>query len=123
MSLQQVEHEIQANNPKGPRVSLAHVEGLIRSEFYFTAEDGILGESELGTKPASHLNFDQIMICILVTKDGHREIGINYGVRDRADYNLDMAKRNAREQAMKKIWDYEAYAVRQQARRVDAALS
>lgn len=48
-----LEWEIQAKANNGPRVTPFEVEAQIRSEFYFTASDGVLGESEIGTRPAA----------------------------------------------------------------------
>ncbi|MCD7099101.1 hypothetical protein [Stenotrophomonas sp. MMGLT7] len=42
----------QSTGVASPRLTSDDIERAIRSEFYFTAADGVLGESEMGTKPA-----------------------------------------------------------------------
>ena len=47
-----LESEISEKANKAPRVTPADIEANIASEFFFTAAEGVLGASEMGTRPA-----------------------------------------------------------------------
>ena len=93
-----LEREIQAKADQGPRVTPFEVEAHIRSEFYFTAEQGVLGESELGTRPAAWTNLDQVTICVLILTNGTKIVGVNEGPVSRENFKADLGRKYARQQ-------------------------
>lgn len=107
-----IEQEIQAKASKAPRVTPADVDAAIASEFYFTAADGVLGESEMGTRPAAWTNLDQVTICVLVLCNGAKVLGVNYGAIDRAQHDAAMGREEARKAAVEKVWELLGFRLR-----------
>lgn len=71
MSDQAIEQEIQEKGLTAPRVTPGDIERSIRSEFYFTAGEGVLGESQMGTKPAGNADsLNRLTFCVLVLANG-----------------------------------------------------
>ena len=107
-----IEQEIQAKAKKAPRVTPADVDAAIASEFYFTAADGVLGESEMGTRPAAWTNLDQVTICVLVLCNGAKVLGVNYGAIDRAQHDAALGCEEARKAAVEKVWELLGFRLR-----------
>ncbi|CAN7470317.1 Gp49 family protein [Acidovorax sp. LjRoot74] len=99
-----LEREIQAKAANGPRVTPADIEAEIAAEFYFTAADGVLGQSEMGTRPAAWTNLDQVTICTLVLRNGAKVLGVNYGAIDRAQHDAAKGRESARAAAVEMVW-------------------
>lgn len=107
-----LEREIQAKGLTAPRVTPFEVEAHIRSEFYFTAEQGVLGESELGTRPASWTNLDQVTICVLILTNGTKIVGVNEGPVSRENFKADLGRQYARQKAVDQIWPLLGFRLR-----------
>ena len=52
-------------------------------------------------------------ICILTLKNGARVVGINYGAINQERQDWAVGRKNAREQAIEKVWELEGYLLRQ----------
>ncbi|GEM_PF-3663832 len=107
-----LEREIQARASVAPRVTPADVAAAIAAEFYFTAADGVLGQSEMGTRPATWTNLDQVTICVLVLRNGAKVLGVNYGAIDRARHDATMGREEARKMAVEKVWELLGFRLR-----------
>jgi len=107
-----LEREIQAKADKGPRVTPADIEADIAAEFYFTAADGVLGQSEMGTRPAAWTNLDQVTICTLVLRNGSKVLGVNYGAIDRVQHDAGKGREAARAAAVEKVWELLGFRLR-----------
>lgn len=104
----------------GPRtVTLEQIEAEIASEWLFTADDGVLGSkpgiegsrlhaTTMGT-PLHLLTF-----CVLVLKNGHKVVGINYGAIDPTTHSAEMGREDARQDARNKVRDYLGFRLRDQ---------
>lgn len=97
---------------KAPTLTPADLEAAIRSEFYFTAKDGVPGESELGTTPASWTNLDQVTFCVLVLDNGTRVVGVNYGAVSRENFDPIKAREYARGNAVQQLWPLLGFRLR-----------
>lgn len=102
----------QAGANKAPRVTPFEVEAQIRGEFYFTASDGVLGESEMGTRPAAWTNLDQVTICVLILRNGTKVVGVNEGPVSRENFSAEIGRQYARQKAMDQIWPMLGYELR-----------
>ena len=110
---QQAEQAIvQAGANVAPRVTPADIEAQIRSEFYFTAADGVLGESEMGTRPAAWTNLDQVTICVLILRNGTKVVGVNEGPVSRENFSAEIGRQYARQKAFDQIWPMLGYELR-----------
>lgn len=95
------------------KVTPADVAAAIRSEFYFTAADGVLGESEMGTRPAGRAeSLSQLTFCVLVLDNGAKVVGINYGAIDPAGHSAEMGRAEARKEAENKVWELLGFRLR-----------
>lgn len=95
-----------------PRITRDEVLANIRSEFYFTAADGVLGESQLGTAAASHTGLKQITFCVLVLSNKTKVVGINYGAIDPQQHDPVKGREAAKEHAIEQIWPLMGYQLR-----------
>jgi Phage protein (N4 Gp49/phage Sf6 gene 66) family/Protein of unknown function (DUF2829) len=104
---------VAAGANKAPRVTLAQIQNLIASEFYFTAADGVRGESHMGTSPAGRArSLDYLTFCVLVLRNGFTVTGES-ACASPENFNADIGKKVARENAIDKIWPLEGYLLRQ----------
>ena len=103
---------VEAGADKAPRVTPFEVEAQIRSEFIFTASDGVLGESEMGTRPAAWTNLDQVTICVLILRNGTKVVGVNEGPVSRENFSAEIGRQYARQKAVDQIWPMLGYELR-----------
>lgn len=104
MSDQSIEQEIQAKGLTAPRVTPGDIEAAIRSEFYFTAGQGVLGESEMGTRPAGWADsLNRLTFCVLVLANGFTVTGESACVSAK-NFDAALGKRIARTNAIAKMW-------------------
>lgn len=89
-----------------PRVTKEEVLASIKSTFYFTAGDGVRGESELGTSPAGSADvLNRMTFCVLVLANGFTVTGQSACV-SAANFNEEVGRRLAYEDAFDKIWAF-----------------
>lgn len=110
---QNIEAEIQAKGADvAPRVTPADVEANITSEFYFTATDGVLGASGMGTAPAGRAkSLDLLTFCVLVLRNGFTVTGES-ACASPENFNAEIGQRIARDNAKAKIWSLMGYELR-----------
>lgn len=94
------------------RVTPADIEAEIVSEFYFTAADGVLGESQLGTAPAAWTGLDRVTFAILTLRNHTKVVGINYGAIDPQQHSAERGRAEARKQAEEKVWELLGFRLR-----------
>jgi len=112
MNDQAIEQEIQAKGLTAPRVTPADIEATIKSEFYFTASEGVLGASEMGTKPAGRArSLDYLTFCVLVLANGFTVTGES-ACASPENFDADLGRKIARDNAKQKIWVLEGYALK-----------
>lgn len=103
-----IEREIQAKDLNAPRVTATDIEAVIVSEHYFTAAEGIGGAGgEVISIPLDLLTF-----CVLVLKNGFTVTGES-ACASPENFNAEVGRKIARENALAKIWPLEGYLLRQ----------
>lgn len=115
MNDHEIEAEIQAKGLTAPRISPQDLEDAIQSEYYFTAGDGIAGEiaNRQGSVPYCYeKDLDHVTFCVLVLTNGHRIVGINTGPVSAANFDADLARKLARQNALDQMWPLLGYALR-----------
>lgn len=106
--------EIQDKGLTAPRVTLEHIEGIISSEFYFTATEGVLGASEMGTRPSGKAkSLDELTFCVLVLKNGFTVTGES-ACASPENFDVTLGQKIARAAAVNKIWMLEGYLLKEQ---------
>ena len=113
-----LEQEIKAKASNGPRVTPADIEANIASEHYFTAADGVIGQQAIKTiedawdieAPAPlHL----LTFCVLVLRNGFTVTGES-ACASPENFNAEIGRRIARENAVNKIWPLLGFRLRDQ---------
>lgn len=112
MSDAQIEQEIQAKGLTAARVTPADVEANIASEFYFTATEGVLGASGMGTAPAGRAkSLDLLTFCVLVLQNGFVVTGES-ACASPENFDAEVGRKIARQNAVQKIWPLMGYELR-----------
>lgn len=110
-----------------PRVTEADIEANIASEHYFTAGDGFVGAQSRTTtddvwdvSPPQQL--DNLIFCVLVLKNGFTVTGES-ACASPENFDPDIGRRIARENAVNKMWPLLGYALKQDLHRIDALVA
>lgn len=106
-----IEQEIQAKGLTAPRVTPADIEANIASEHYFTALDGVEGATGSCNGSDSYA-LGLITICVLITRNGVRLVGVNEGPVSIQNFDADMGRRMARQKAIDQLWPMLGYELR-----------
>jgi hypothetical protein len=119
MTDQAIEQEIQDKGLSAPRVTPADIEVNIKSEYYFTATDGVAGEAHRREKadidppygwyappPLGLLTF-----CVLVLKNGFTVTGES-ACASPENFDAVLGRKIARQHAVDKMWPLMGYALR-----------
>ena len=111
MNYQELEQEIQAKGANvAPRITPADIEANIASEHYFTADDGEWGASKHANKP-KHPQLSLLTFCVLVLRNGFTVTGES-ACASPANFNAEIGRKIARENAAAKIWPLMGYELR-----------
>lgn len=112
MTDQLIEQEIQAKGLTAPRITPNDIEVNIVSEFYFTAGEGVLGQSEMGTRPAGIADsLNRLTFCVLVLKNGFTVTGES-ACASPENFDAEIGRKIARQNAVQKIWPLMGYELR-----------
>ena len=107
-----IEKEIQSKGKTAARVTPADIEAEIASEFYFTAADGVRGESEMGTSPAGRAkSLDLLTFAVLVLRNGFTVTGESACVSPE-NFDAGIGRNIARQNAVAKVWQPLGYELR-----------
>lgn len=63
-------------------------------------------------KPEVPQSLSLLTFCVLVLRNGHRVVGINYGPVDPALFSAETAREQAREEAIRQVWPLLGYELR-----------
>ena len=116
MSDEQIEQEIQAKGLTAPRISPTDIEAEIVSEYYFTAENGVMGRdlAEGGDGLADYPSpapLEVLTFCVLLLKNGYTVTGESACV-SLANFDAEIGRKVARQNAIDKMWPLMGYALR-----------
>lgn len=106
-----IEQEIQAKGLTAPRITPADIQSNIKSEHYFTAKDGVYGAEVEEEIPSDALNL--LTFCVLVLKNGFTVTGES-ACASPENFDADIGRKIAREQAVNKIWPLMGYELKSQ---------
>lgn len=101
-----IEREIQGKGLTAPRVTPQAVEDAIENEYYFTAEQGILGSGRIPVEPSLSL----MTVCILVLKTGFTVVGHAACVSPE-NFDAEIGRKVAREHAKEQLWPLLGYSL------------
>lgn len=102
-----------AGADKAPRITLADLDRNIIGEYYFTAGDGVTGASggQVGYGPDHALGL--LTFCVLILRNGFTVTGESACVSPE-NFDAEIGRRIARENAINKIWPLMGYELRSQ---------
>ena len=107
-----IERLIQTKGKTAARVTPQDIERAITSTFYFTAAEGVRGESELGTSPAGNAeSLERLTFCVLVLRNGFTVTGES-ACASPENFDVQIGRAIARENAVQKIWPLLGYELR-----------
>ena len=89
------------------RVSLDSMNAKIAAEYYFTADEAVMGK---GYPIVDGLSV--MTICILKMQNGYIMVGKS-APADPANFNAELGRKFAREDAIRQLWPLEGYALRE----------
>lgn len=94
-----------------PRVKPADIEAAIASEWYFTAQEGVAGASNIILNRNNRNELSLLTFCVLVLKNGFTVTGES-ACASPENFNAEIGRRIAREHAISKIWPLLGYELR-----------
>ena len=103
-----IEKEIQEKGLTAPRITPDDIEANIASEHYFTAGEAI---AALGQPTDPNSPTDLLTFCVLVLRNGFTVTGES-ACASPENFNAEIGKRIARENAVAKIWPLLGYELR-----------
>jgi hypothetical protein len=110
---QKIENDIQQKGLTAPRLTPAEIDAVIVGEYYFTADDGVLGERLPIVLPCyRHPVLSQLTFCVLVLRNGFTVTGESACVSPE-NFDPEIGRKIAYENARNKIWQLEGYLLRQ----------
>ena len=125
MSDKEIESEIQAKGLAAPRVTMEDIQENIRSEHYFTANQGVIGchsAAAAGTYEEGELRpvktvyapaeLELLTICVLVLRNGFTVTGES-ACASPENFDAELGRKIARQNAIQKVWPLMSYALKQ----------
>lgn len=111
----QLEAEIQAKALTAPCLTLLDIEANIAREYFFTAGDAVFGRevAASGTPVTNDIALNSLTFCVLVLKNGFTVTGESGRVSPK-NFNSELGRNIARQNAVQKIWPLMGYALKQQ---------
>lgn len=109
-----IEQLIQAKGKTAARVTPADIEASIASEHYFTAQQGVVGESFVTGKACSDGTGNPLSLltfCVLVLKNGFTVTGES-ACASPENFDAEIGRRVARQNAVNKIWPLMGYELK-----------
>jgi len=110
---QGIEQLIQAKGLTAPRVTPADIEANIASEYYFTATQALFGRERGPEWQASPRELDLLTFCVLGLRNGFTVTGES-ACASPENFDAEIGRKIARENAKQKIWPLMGYALKQQ---------
>lgn len=113
MTNDEIEKEIQAKGLTAPRVTPQMIEEVIAGEYFFTANEGVMGKAEPASSDDAHLaTLGLLTFCVLVLKNGFTVTGES-ACASPENFNAELGRKIARQNAVQKIWPLEGYLLRE----------
>lgn len=96
------------------RVTLDALTAKIGAEYFFTADQAILGAANIAENPVPPLvpALKILTVCVITTQNGFVVVGKS-APADPGNFNMDVGRKFAREDAMRQLWQLEGYLLRE----------
>lgn len=103
---------VAAGATKAPRINPDDIKGNIVSEHYFTASQALVGETRGPEWQATPKELDLLTFCVMVLANGFTVTGES-ACASPENFNADIGRKIARQNAVAKIWPLMGYELRQ----------
>lgn len=113
-----IEQEIEAKGLNAPRITPADIEANIVDTVYFTAADGSDAHRSNDPVLSSYDVLKLLTFCVLVLRNGFTVTGESACVSPQ-NFDAEIGRRIARENAMAKVWPLMGYALRETLRKAE----
>lgn len=110
MTDQSIEQEIQAKGLTAPRITPTDVQENIASEFFFTAQNGVIGANSAINGPVEPA-LTLLTFCVLVLRNGFTVTGES-ACASPENFNAEIGRMIAKKNAIEKIWPLMGYQLR-----------
>lgn len=111
-----IEKEIQAKGLTAPRITPADIESNIASKHYFTAWDGVTGESinyDGGLTTVSQPDALKLLtFCVLVLRNGFTVTGES-ACASPENFDAEIGRKIALQNAISKVWPLMGYSLKE----------
>lgn len=111
MTDQSIEQQIQAKGLNAPRITPEAVQESIASEFFFTAQNGVIGANSAVNGPVEPA-LALLTFCVLVLRNGFTVTGES-ACASPANFDPEIGRKIARENAIAKVWPLLGFALKQ----------
>ncbi|MGJ3704642.1 Gp49 family protein [Variovorax sp. AFSI2.2] len=108
-----IEQEIQAKGKTAPRVTPADIAANISAETYFTAYNGFMTDAGRDMSMCDADALKLLTFCVLVLRNGFTVTGES-ACASPENFDAEIGRKIARENAVQKIWPLMGYALKQQ---------
>ncbi|WP_313033426.1 Gp49 family protein [Stenotrophomonas acidaminiphila] len=100
----------------GPsKLTLADIEAEIAVEHYFNGRAAAAAGMQVGiANEVTIRSLTCLTICVLTLHNGHKAVGINHGPVDPANFDAEIGRKYAREDAIAKLWNPLGFRLRDQ---------
>ena len=102
---------VAAGATKAPRITPADIEANIEIAYYFTGQEALQFAGQNGSPFAAHRSMALLTFCVLVLKNGFTVTGES-ACASPENFNAEIGRRIARENAVAKIWPLMGYELR-----------
>ena len=107
-----IEKEIQAKGLTAPRITPEDIEENICNEFYFTAEDGVVGSHRGLVAHGTQLHsISTLTFCVLGLRNGFTVTGES-ACASPENFDAEIGRKIARENAINKVWPLMGYELK-----------
>lgn len=108
-----IEQEIQAKGLTAPRVTPQRIKEVIAEEYYFTAENGVVGSTlDPGHVVTNPVALQLLTFCVLILKNGFTVTGES-ACASPENFDSEIGRKIARDNAVNKVWMLEGYLLKQ----------
>ena len=106
----------EAGADKAPRITPDHIKSKIKSEHYFTAASGIIGEDAILKAEVDYSDIPEslklLTFCVLVLENGFTVTGES-ACASPENFNEEIGRKIAYDNAIDKVWLLEGYLLKQ----------
>ncbi len=113
-----IEAELQAKGLTAPRITPKDIGEAIKSEHYFTADEGVIGaeRNQFEVRPKSGVRYGDVplhllTICVLVLWNGFMVTGES-ACASPENFDAEVGRKLARAKAIDKVWAFLGYGLK-----------